>query len=377
MSESKDVGIIGAGIVGLAHAWAAAKRGHRVTVFERGNVAAGASVRNFGMVWPIGQPSGEFHELALRSRRLWDELARDSGIGLDPCGSIHLAHHDDEFQVLREFAERGPDLGYPCELLDAAAVLERTPAANPDGLRGGLHSPTEACVDPRAVIRDLPAWLTETYGVRFFFNTAVTEIEDGSVRAGNGRSWDFHLAIVCSGADLETLFPEVFIDSGLRRCKLQMLKTPPQPGGWRTRTHLASGLTLRHYANFNVCPTLADVSARIAHDSPELDRHGIHVMISQNARGEAILGDSHEYDEAIEPFDKTEIDDLILRELRKVFHLPDWSISEHWHGIYAKHPTRVLFEAHPLPNVHVCTGTGGAGMTMSFGLADRNWERWE
>ena len=102
--------------------------------------------------------------------------------------------------------------------------------------------------------------------------------------------------------------------------------------------------------------------------------YGIHVMASQNDAGEVILGDSHEYDSAIEPFGKSVIDDLILRELSRVIRLKNWEISERWSGVYAKHGARPIFEAEPLPRVHVCTGTGGAGMTMAFGLAERFWE---
>ena len=372
----EHVGIVGAGIVGLAFAWSAARRGHRVTVFERGGSAAGASIRNFGMVWPIGQPAGEPHALALRSRRAWLELARSAGVWVNPCGSIHLAHRADEWAVLEEFARLAPALGYDCQILTCDEVLRRTPAANADGLLGGLHSSTELCVNPRTAIRAMPAWLSSHLGVRFQFGTTITDVGDGRVRSSDGSHWDFQRTIICNGADFEILFPEVFHARGLRRCKLQMLKTALQPGGWRLGPHLASGLTLRHYSSFTICESLPVLKERIGRETPELDHFGIHVMASQNDMGEVILGDSHEYDAAIEPFDQVAIDDLILRELRRVVRLPDWTIAERWHGIYAKHETQPLFEAEPLPRVHVCTATGGAGMTMAFGLAEQSWENW-
>ncbi|MEO8268400.1 MAG: FAD-dependent oxidoreductase, partial [Aureliella sp.] len=80
MSNKFDVAVVGAGIVGLAHAWMAARRGLKVVLLERSLVAQGASVRNFGMVWPIGQPAGEYFELAMRSRSLWLELAEQAGV---------------------------------------------------------------------------------------------------------------------------------------------------------------------------------------------------------------------------------------------------------------------------------------------------------
>jgi len=376
-----DVAIVGAGIVGLAHAWSAAERGHRVTVFERSQKATGASIRNFGMVWPIGQPPGDLHRLALLSRKRWLQLADSSDIWVNRCGSIHLAHRPDEWDVLREFAKRAPSLGYECALLSPEEVCLRTQAANPDRLIGGLLSPTELAVNPPATIRALPGWLASRFGVATEFGVGVSAVtsESGSrpiVHRANAQPRTFDRVVVCGGIDVPLLFPELYADSGLRACKLQMLRTVPQPNGWRTGPHLASGLTLRHYRNFEICPSLNALKRRVATETPELDRYGIHVMASQNDVGEVILGDSHEYGNEIEPFDKLVIDELILRELWQIVRLPTWSIAERWHGVYAKHPDLPIFEAEPLPEVHVCTGAGGAGMTMSFGLVEAAWQRW-
>jgi len=383
MNEPLDVAIVGAGIVGLAHAWSAAERGHRVTIFERSSRAAGASIRNFGMIWPIGQPAGELRDTALLSRRRWLQLADEAEVWVRECGSIHLAHQADEWAVLEEFHAHASEQGIECQLLAPAEVAKHTPAANLTGLIGGLFSTTELCVNPVAAVRSIPHWLKQRYRVQVALDTEVISIKVNerarasiALQTSRGVQHDFDRVVICGGIEFQTLFPESFTQSGLKVCKLQMMKTVSQAGGWRIGMHLASGLTQRHYRNFEVCPSLAAVKERVARESPQLDRYGIHVMASQNDAGEVILGDSHEYGDDIEPFDKAEIDDLMLRELRKVFSLPDWTIAARWHGLYAKHPILPVFEAEPLPHVHVCTGTGGAGMTMSFGLAERMWQRW-
>ncbi|QDU36955.1 N-methyltryptophan oxidase [Maioricimonas rarisocia] len=376
MKTPCDIAVIGAGILGLAHAWTAAKRGLRVALFERSPRAIGASIRNFGMIWPIGQPEGSPRETALLSRARWLELRDTSGLWVNECGSIHLAYRPDELAVLEEFASQHRDSGDDLRMLSRDEVIARSPAANPEGLLGGLWSGTELCVNPRTIIGQMPEFLHERYGVELQFLTPITKVDGSTIIAADGRTWQADRTIVCSGSDFETLFPETFREAPLKLCKLQMLRTPTQPDDWRIGPHLAGGLTLRHYTSFRDCPSLPALCERIERETPELNRYGIHVMASQNDAGHVILGDSHEYDDDISPFDRPEIDDLILRELRRMIRLPDWSIAERWHGIYAKYSDGLVFEAEPQPGVNVVVAPGGAGMTLSFGLAEQQWMRW-
>ena len=368
--ERADVAIVGAGILGLAHAYALARRGRSVVVFERSPQAAGASVRNFGMIWPVGQPGGRQHDMALRSRELWLEILEAACLPYFPTGSLHVVYREDEAAVAREFCDVGPPLGYECSWLNRDAVLARSNAVRPAGLLGAIWSPGEITVDPRVTLAHLPRFLAEKFGVRFRMGAAARSIDLPVIEAG-GEKWEVEAAIVCTGDDFESLYPEMFRASGLTRCKLQMMRTRPQPEGWQLGPALAAGLTLRFYESFQVCHMLHALKERIAAETPEYDRWGIHVLVSQTAGGELTVGDSHEYGAAVNPFDRTEIDDLVLQYARGFLHAPDFEIAQRWHGVYAKHSNRPFVSLSPAPNVRVVTATGGSGMTLSFGLAER------
>ncbi len=256
------------------------------------------------------------------------------------------------------------------QLLEPDAICGRAPAVKHAGLKLGLWSPLEVCIDPREAVAGLPGWLAQRSGVEFRFGCTVTAVELPVITVARARITADRVWI-CSGDELGLLYADELAACGLVRCKLQMMRSLPCADGWRLGPMLAAGLTLRHYAAFQNCPSRPALVNRIARESPWFDRLGIHVMVSQNGLGELTIGDSHEYGAAIEPFDKGEIDEWILSYLGTFLDLPVLRIATRWHGTYAKHPTRTYLVLQPAPGVTVVTGLGGAGMTLSFGLAEQ------
>lgn len=368
--SNKTAIVIGAGIVGLATARALAIRGHQVTVFERNERAVGASIRNFGMVWPIGQPNGPLFERAMLSRSIWKEIAVEAGIWHDEVGSLHMAYHDDELRVMEEYVDINSG-SRDCTLLTPEQTLDKSPAVNPDGLKASLWSSTEMIVEARAAIGQIAQYLTEKYEVKFHWNTAITEIKDTTVRSGT-RTWSADEIFVCGGEEFETLYPELFAATPITKCKLQMMRMIAQPDGWRIGPSLCGSLSMVHYPGFQVAASLPALRERYKVEYAEYLKWGIHVMASQNHTGELTIGDSHEYGLVHDPFNKDFINKMILDYLATFTRMKDTRIIQTWNGILPKltnGETELVLE--PTAGVTIINGLGGNGMTLSFGLCEQ------
>jgi len=371
--HNKTAIVIGAGIVGLAMARSLSERGYSVTVFERNEKAVGASIRNFGMIWPVGQPNGYLYERALRSKSIWKSICSESGLWHNDVGSLHLAYTDLELTVLEELVEANKGLR-PLALLSADEAIQKSEAINTSGLKGALWSADEMIVEARVAIEKLPAYLNEKYGVKFYFNTAITTIEHPKVTAGN-ESWSADEIYVCSGGDFETLYPEIFANSNFTKCKLQMLRIEAQQDGWRIGPSLCGGLSLTHYKAFEAAPSLPLLKKHYQETMPDYIKWGIHVMVSQNGEGELTIGDSHEYGLVHDPFDKHFINQLVLDYLKQFASFKSWNIIQTWNGMYPKKTDgKTDFIHSPTQGVTIVNGLGGAGMTLSFGLAEEVME---
>jgi FAD dependent oxidoreductase TIGR03364 len=368
MAKKKAI-VVGAGIVGMATARALALKGYAVHVYDRSYKAAGASVRNFGMIWPIGQPSGKLYERAIRSREIWKEIGRTGNLWYDPVGSLHLACNRDEWQVLNELYQAFKTEGRSVELLNPEQVMAKSTIAHDKNCLGGLYSKEEIIVDPGEAIAFLPRYFQETNGIQFNWGKAISSVSPGSVRSGK-EIFQADLIFICSGSDFETIYPEEFAKYPLTKCKLQMMRFA-QEGYPRIGPALCGGLSLIHYKSFEAAASLGILKKRFKDEMPDFLQWGIHVMVSQNHAGHLTIGDSHEYGLSPDPFDRKLINDLILQYLEHFSSIKNAKLIESWNGIYGKftsNQTELFYAAEP--GVYIMNGVGGTGMTMSFGLME-------
>lgn len=371
---SYDLLVVGAGILGLATAWQAARRGWRVAVVDRQARCIGASLRNFGFVTVSGQGPAEHWQRARLSRDAWAEVAEQAGIAVLGRGAWVLAQRPEAAALLEAYAASAQGEG--CRLLGAAEARQACPAARPGAAL--MYSPHELRVESREALPRLARWLAQVHGVTFHWRTAVLGIDLPRVHSSRGV---FHAerCVVCPGHDLVSLFPERLDTAGIRICTLQMLRLR-HPAAATLIAPVLSDLSLLRYAGFSVLPQAQALSLRLQREQPEHLRCGVHLIAAPAADGSLVVGDSHSVAEAEQPFAQEAIDRLILTELRRVLHTPDAAeaatpgaaasceVLERWTGSYASAAEPVRLD-RPAPGVALGLVTGGTGASTAFALA--------
>lgn len=361
---SYDLAVVGAGILGLAHALAAARRGLSVVVLDRDAQANGASIRNFGLVMVTGQAPGDAMARARRSLAVWEELAADIGIPILHRGLLVAGRRPEAMAVLEAFA--AGDDGEGCRLLSGRDAAGHQPGLDGAKLAGGLWSPHAARVESREALPRLAAFLAERHGVAFRRGTAVTRLEPGRLETSRGPVTASKI-VVCPGDDLVTLLPERIAAHGVRRCKLQMLRLADP--GFRLASAVVADLSLLHYGGFARLPEVEALRRRLAADSPLALEHGVHLIVVQSADGSLVVGDSHHYGETPDPFASAEVDALILDEYAALFGRTP-AVAARWTGSYASAPDGGAFRDAPHADVRLVMVTSGTGASTGFAIGE-------
>src|SRR3984957_10064332 len=209
---AQTVGIVGAGIVGLAVARQLAAAGVDVVVFEKeATVAAHQTGHNSGVVH-AGIYYAPGSAKALMTRRGVDLLrayCADRGLAWDERGKLVVARNAAEEVKLRELERRSTANGVPgVRWLSGAELRELEPDVA--GV-AALLSPTTAIVDYPAIARSFAADVTAAGG-QVLTSTPVTALRlrgpdgaDGVEADTPGRSFRLSRLVICAGLQADLL----------------------------------------------------------------------------------------------------------------------------------------------------------------------------
>jgi L-2-hydroxyglutarate oxidase LhgO len=208
-SPVRPVGVVGAGLVGLAVARQLAEAHVPVLVFEKETaVAQHQSGHNSGVVHAgiYYLPGSAKAILCRRGVELLSAYCADRGLPWDARGKLVVARDDAETAKLREIERRAAANGVPdVQWLDAAAIRELEPEITG---QAALLSPTTAIVDYPAIARSFAADVV-AHGGQLLTGTLVTGVhrrgdDDVEVSTAVGAHRLSRL-IICAGLQSDLL----------------------------------------------------------------------------------------------------------------------------------------------------------------------------
>lgn len=259
--------VIGGGVVGVATALFARRRGLSVVLVEKGRIAAEQSSRNWGWIRAQGRDPAEL-PVMLEARGLWRELAAQAGedIGLAETGVLYLADSDADMARYADWLRIARARDLDTRLLSSAETAAMLPEAA-KRWPGALWTASDMRAEPWLAVPAL-ARLAAREGVVIRENCAARglDIEAGRVagvvtEAGRIRA----RSVVLAGGAWSSLFlrrhrvaiPQLSVRSTAVRAEA----APPFPGqavdgdlGWRPRADGGLSLALGSGHDFFIGP---------------------------------------------------------------------------------------------------------------------------
>jgi len=194
-SATADVVVVGAGIVGAACAYYAARAGLRVAVVDRGSVAGGTTGAGEGNLLVSDKSPGPELDLTLHSLALWQELGSTldaDAFELEPKGGLVVAATASALETLRTLGNEHRALGVAVLELGPDDLHTHEPHLR-NGLAGGASYPQDMQLQPMLATAHVLRAAVRDHGASFHPGATVTAIdrdEGGSVaavRTSSGR----------------------------------------------------------------------------------------------------------------------------------------------------------------------------------------------
>ena len=176
MEHKCDVFVIGGGIVGCAIAYHLARRGVRVVLAERNEVAWEQSGRNWGFVRQQGRDPAEV-PLMMEANRLWRGLEAELGADVEwiQGGNLALAATPERLALMEGWLATARQFGLDTRVLSPAFLTGLVPGLAGRWL-GGLYTPSDGHAEPRKATWAL-AHAARRHGASLYERLGVEGVE--------------------------------------------------------------------------------------------------------------------------------------------------------------------------------------------------------
>jgi glycine/D-amino acid oxidase-like deaminating enzyme len=226
--------VVGSGGLGSATAFALARRGCRVTVLERHEIALQTSPRAAGMVSYLRKSDLLIELVRLAGERI-RTFAGDTGEPLDwvHSGSLKVARRPPDAEVLEADFRRGQAAGLDVELVAPAEAARLHPFLQPEGVEAALRVGEDMYFDPAQVAIGF-ARAAQAAGAVVLTHTDALRvvIEDDAVRAVETSTGVIETPVVvdAAGAWTRLIAAASGVDLPLVTTRQQLFVTDPVDG---------------------------------------------------------------------------------------------------------------------------------------------------
>lgn len=198
-----DVIIVGGGIMGCSIAWQLGKRGKKVLILEKNDVASGSAGATDGVVGYHTKQPGPQLDLAVQSIQMFNDMQKELGNEIEfdfSAGGLQPAEDQLQYDLLNEIATRQRESGIDIHMISAEEACSLEPQLAED-IAGALYCPTSGKINPlnltmayaRAAKKEGAVIQTETNVTGFI-------IEDGQVKGVHTDKGDYYSDVIVNAA---------------------------------------------------------------------------------------------------------------------------------------------------------------------------------
>lgn len=343
MTDTFNVLIVGAGIVGSACALELARTGLNIGILECDTPGSGATAAGMGHIVVMDDNMAQL-QLTRYSQELWNALVQDNEAAHEytRCGTIWIAADDEEMQAVHEKQKTYTTHAIPSKVLDSTQLYELEPQLRP-GLAGGLLVPDDGVVyPPRSAMLLLN--LARQYRVTLLHGTA-TRLISGGICLDDGRVIQAEQVVLANGARVVDLLPDIQVF--------------PRKG------HLVITDRYPHFIKHQ----LVELGyIKKAHASNE---DTVSFNVQPRSTGQLLIGSSRQNGNGNREIDHHILNKMLACALTYLPGLAQCLCIRAWTGLRAATPDGLpLIGPHPRqPGIWLATGHEGLGITTSLATA--------